>query len=131
MLMCINRLTSDPLQQKRCAAACNEVSFRTVSMMVALTAAIATGCGGDDGKVSCGDGFGIQCNSELEIFPGFAGVTTALGQIGIVTNPHLSDLNGFEGVGTVASTQVRLNASLCSRSSTPTLPGSPTIRWER
>ena len=43
----------------------------------------------------------------------FDAVTTALGQIGIVSNTALLGLDGLAGVDTVTSTQVRLNSSLC------------------
>jgi hypothetical protein len=78
----------------------NESSLVTVTGFASLTTITA-------------NGFLIQYNPALESFPGFAGVTTALGQIGIVSNAALLDLDGLAGVDTVTSTQVRLNSSLC------------------
>jgi hypothetical protein len=55
----------------------------------------------------------IQYNPALLSFAGLANVTSAVGQIAIVDNNVLEDLDGLAGVNSVSSTQVRLNDSLC------------------
>jgi hypothetical protein len=59
------------------------------------------------------DGLLIQYNPALLSFAGLANVTSAVGQIAIVDNNVLEDLDGLAGVNSVSSTQVRLNDSLC------------------
>ena len=55
----------------------------------------------------------VQYNDSLSGFAGLAGVTIVAGQVGIVSNASLIDLDGLAGIIEVNSTQVRLNTSLC------------------